>query len=62
MNRLLRDHAIELRRSPAVKNAEVHFEALSCINGPVLEGTVDVWLADGNAFCWCLDVRWNSDS
>jgi hypothetical protein len=62
VNRLLRDHAVELRRSSAVTTAQASLEAVSYRNGPVLEGYVDAELSNGLQLCWCLDVRWNPDS
>jgi len=62
VNRLLRDHAVELRRSSSVTHAQAYLEAVSYKNGPVLEGYVDAKLANGDVVCWCLDVRWNQNS
>jgi hypothetical protein len=61
-NRLLRDHAVKLRRSPAVTKARTSLEVVSYRNGPVLEGYVEAELTDGEVVCWCLDVRWTPDS
>ncbi len=62
VNRLLRDHAVELRRSSIATDAEAYLEVVAYRNGPVLEGYVDAKLANGGTACWCLDVRWNQDS
>jgi hypothetical protein len=62
INRLLRDHAVELRRSSIATDAEAYLEAVAYKNGPVLEGYVDAKLVNGDTVCWCLDVHWNQDS
>jgi hypothetical protein len=62
INRLLRDHAVELRRSSIATDAEAYLEAVAYRNGPVLEGYVEAKLVNGDTVCWCLDVRWNQDS
>lgn len=62
INRVLRDHVVELRRSSVATSAETYLEAIAYTNGPVLEGYVDAKLANGGSACWCLDVRWNHDS
>jgi hypothetical protein len=61
VNRLLRDHTVELRRSSLVISAQPCLEAVYYTNGPVLEGYVAAKLANGNTVCWCRDVRWNDD-
>jgi hypothetical protein len=62
INRLLRDHAVELRRSSAATHAQAYLEAVSYKSGPVLEGYVDATLANGDVVCWCLDARWDQNS
>ena len=62
IDRLLRDHAVRLRRSPVVVKAQACFEVVSYANGPVLQGSVDAELTNGDAVCWCLDVRWTQES
>ncbi len=62
IDRLLRNHAMELRGSPAVRNAQASLGMALYENGPVLEGYVEAGLANGDSVCWCLDVRWNQDS
>ncbi len=58
-NRLFRDHAVALRRSPGVASAQASLEVCSYESGPVVEGYVDATLANGDGICWCLDVRWD---
>lgn len=62
INRLLRDHAVELRRSASATDVQSYLEVVAYRSGPILEGYVDAKLANGEAVCWCLDVRWNQDS
>lgn len=62
IDRLLRDHATELRRSLVVTNAQASFRTVSYASGPVLEGYVDATFKNGISVCWCLDVSWNEHS
>lgn len=61
-NKLLREHAVQLRRSSAATSAQTSLEVVSYKKGPVLEGYVEAELPNGNSVCWCLDVRWNQHS
>jgi hypothetical protein len=61
-DRLLRDHAVQLRRSSAVAKAHACLEVVSYENGPVLEGYVEAELTSGDTVCWGLDVRWTQAS
>jgi len=61
INRILRDHAVQLRRSSSVRNVQAALETVSYLNGPTLEGYVDAELTSGDSVCWCLDVRWDKD-
>jgi hypothetical protein len=62
VNRLLRDHAVELTRSARPAKAVTSLEPMAYRNGPVLEGYVDATLANGETVCWSLEVRWNQDA
>ena len=62
VDRALRDHAIRLRRTSAVTSANARLEPVLYESGHVLEGYVEATLANGDAVCWCLDVRWSEES
>jgi hypothetical protein len=61
-NKLLKDHAVQLRRNSIATNARTSLEAVSYTEGPVLEGYVEAELPNGDSVCWCLDIRWNEHS
>ena len=61
-NKLLREHAVQLRRSSIAASTKTSLEAVSYTNGPVLEGYVEAELPNGDSVCWCLDIRWNPHS
>lgn len=57
-NRLLRDHSVELRRSPRVMKAQCSpLDAVRFANGPGLEAHVEAVLKEGDVVCWWLYVR-----
>ena len=61
VNRMQRDHAINLRRSHIATSVAASLEVVSYDAGPAIEGFVEATLENGDVLVWCLDVHCRQD-
>lgn len=62
INRLLRDHAVQLRRSFGVTKVLTDLEVIAYRDGTLVEGYVEAELTSGDVVVWLLDIRWTEHS